>query len=79
MTSEQIYKTRTNDKITIRLNSKYYFGTLGTPKHIEGKDLFTVKVKWIGKGPEWVSHGAIDVEIIYKNDKVFHSLISPSV
>ena len=79
MNSRQLYKLHTLDKITFRVNDKYYIGEIGNVKNIKDKDLFDVNIKWIKEKLPAIPNGVIDAQIIYDNNKVIHSLISPSV
>ena len=79
MKTNQVYKMSEGSQITIRLNDRYYIGVINKFTHVENKNLFDLEIDWKGTHPPILPSGSFDVEIIYKNDKVFHSLISPSV
>lgn len=79
MNTNQLMRVEKGSQITIKLNDKYYIGVINDFQHIANKNLFDLVINWKGDTPQILPSGSFDVEIVYKNEKVFHSLISPSV
>ncbi|MCK5946085.1 MAG: hypothetical protein KAG04_02320 [Mycoplasmataceae bacterium] len=77
--TNQLMRVEKGSQITIKLNDKYYIGII--QKFLSSSDVgsFELDIEWKDKTPTILPSGTFDVEIVYKNEKVFHSLISPSV
>ena len=77
--TNQLMRVEKGSQITIRLNDRYYIGII--QKYLPSSNVgsFELDIVWKDKTPIILPSGSFDVEIVYKNEKVFHSLISPSV